>query len=257
MKVDWLSYAPFLAEGLVKTLELTALGFLGACLVGMLVAVLRLSPVKAIRTIGYLYTELFKNLPMITGIFIIYFGLTGIGLVLDSFTAGYLSLSLFYGAYLAEIFRGGLQGINKGQLEAAQALGLTPLRVLFSVQVPQAVRLSLPATSTMLVDLLKGTALLVTIGGGELMTQASIVSAQTFRPLEVYVVIGLIYLAMCWPLARLAGWLETHLHKGTALSPLGRKLRHEALLQLRTRNDSAHPRPDMTDPVLISEGGAK
>lgn len=239
MQVDWIAYAGFLGEGLLATVKLTLIGFLGACLIGALIAVLRLSPIRAVRVGAYLYTEIFKNIPMITGVFIIYFGLTGVGLVLDAFTAGWLSLALFYGAYLAEIFRGGLQGINRGQLEAAQALGLTPARALLSVQVPQAFRLALPATATMLVDLLKGTALLVAIGGGELMTQASIVSAQTFRPLEVYVGVGLIYLALCWPLARLASWFESHLQRGTAMSPLGRSLRSGARAELLARAERA------------------
>ncbi|MEV4379573.1 amino acid ABC transporter permease [Streptosporangium sp. NPDC049644] len=225
LSVDWGGYVPVLVDGLVKSIELTAIGFVGACLVGFVVAVLRMSQNRVINAAGYLYTELFKNLPIITGIFIIYFGLTGIGLVLDAFTSGWLALSLFYGAYLAEIFRGGLQGVSRGQTEAARALGLTPARVLLTVQLPQAVRLALPATATMLVDLLKGTALLVTIGGGELMTQATIITSETFQPLEVYIVIGLIYVVMSWPLARLAGYLESQLREGTAMSPTSRKLR--------------------------------
>lgn len=229
LKVDWASYGGFLLDGLLITVKLTAAGFLGACLIGILVAVLRQNRNRILRSIGYLYTELFKNIPMVTGIFIIYFGLTGVGIVVGGFTAGFLALALFYGAYLAEIFRGGLQGVPPGQIEAAQALGLSSSRVMVTVQLPQAVRLALPATATMFVDLLKGTALLVTIGGGELMTQATIVSAETFRPLEVYVVIGLMYLAICWPLARLFGQLETNLSRGTALSPTGRKIRRLAL----------------------------
>lgn len=227
-KVDWPSYWDFLLEGLLVTVKLTAAGFLGACLIGILVAVLRQNRNRVLRSIGYLYTEVFKNVPMVTGIFIIYFGLTGVGVVVGGFTAGFLALALFYGAYLAEIFRGGLQGVPHGQIEAAQALGLSSSRVLVTVQLPQAVRLALPATATMFVDLLKGTALLVTIGGGELMTQATIVSAETFRPLEVYIVIGLMYLAMCWPLARLFAQLENNLNRGTALSPTGRSIRRLA-----------------------------
>lgn len=235
LNVPWAEYFDALLAALLVTVQLTATSFAGACVVGMVVAVLRQSKIKVVRNLAYLYTELFKNIPMVTGIFIIYFGLAQIGLVLGGFQAGVAALALFYGAYLAEIFRGGLQGIGYGQIEAAQALGLTPARVLFTVHVPQAIRLALPATSTMLVDLLKGTSLLVTIGGGELMTQATIISGETFRPLEVYVGVGLIYLAMCWPLARLVGVLESHLKKGTALAPTSRKLRRMAAEELAGR----------------------
>lgn len=230
--VPWHDYLGSLWAALLVTLKLTVVSFAGACLVGMVVAILRRSKSRVLRSIAYLYTELFKNLPMVTGIFIVYFGLAQAGLVLGGFLAGFASLALFYGAYLAEIFRGGLQGIGHGQIEAAQALGFTPARVLLTVHVPQAFRLALPATSTMLVDLLKGTSLMVTIGGGELMTQASVIAGNTFRPLEVYVVVGAIYLAMCWPLARLVGVFEGHLKRGTALAPTSRKLRRLAASRL-------------------------
>ena len=232
LKVPWADYLPALWAALLVTVKLTAASFVGACVIGMIAAILRQSKTKFLRTVGYLYTEVFKNVPMVTGIFIIYFGLAEIGLVLGAFEAGCIALSLFYGAYLAEIFRGGLQGIGRGQIEAAQALGLTPSRVLVTVHVPQAIRLALPGTSTMLVDLLKGTALLVTIGGGELMTEATVIAGTTFQPLEVYVVVGLIYLAMCWPLARLVGVLEGHLQRGTALSPTSRRIRRTAAAKL-------------------------
>jgi polar amino acid transport system permease protein len=193
-------------------------GFAGACILGMLVALARTSRSRALRALGYLYTELLKNLPFVTGIFIIYFGLPGVGLTLDAFKAGVVCLAVFYGAYLGEIFRGGLQGVPLGQMEAGAALGLTSSRVLLLVRLPQALRLALPATATMLVDLLKGTAILVTIGGNELMTQATIITSDTFRPLEVYLVVGAMYMVMCWPLSRLSNLLERQLNKGAALS---------------------------------------
>ncbi len=223
--VDWLAYREALLKGLLMTVKLTVAGFLGACLIGIVVALTRTSRSRPVRAVGAVYTESLRNLPFITGIFIVYFGFTGVGILLSPFTAGVLCLSLFYGAYLAEIFRAALQGISPGQTEAAYALGMTPRRVLGSIRLPQAVRLALPGTATMLVDLLKGTAVLVTIGGGELMTQATVITSDTFRPMEVYVVVGLIYMAICFPLSRLAALVEKHLAQGTAMSPLTRSLR--------------------------------
>lgn len=217
-KVPWNSYFGALGHGIGVTIQLTIYGFIGACIVGVLVALARTSAKKVVRAIGTLYTELLKNLPFVTGIFIIYFGLPVIGLTLDAFVAGVICLALFYGAYLGEIFRGGLQGVPHGQLESGAALGLTPARVFLMVRLPQALRLSLPATATMLVDLLKGTAILVTIGGSELMTQATIITSDTFRPLEVYIVVGAMYMVMCWPLSRLSNLLERKMNEGAALS---------------------------------------
>jgi His/Glu/Gln/Arg/opine family amino acid ABC transporter permease subunit len=226
--VDWPSYAPALAQAILMTLVFTILGFTGAVVWGLVIAVMRLAPMAALRIAARVYTEIFRNLPLITEIFIIYFGLASIGIRFSPLAAGCLSLALFYGAYLSEIFRGGLQGVHKGQREAAQALGLGPLQTFWHITVPQAARLALPGTSTMLVDLLKGTSLMVTIGGAELMTQGEIIVSDTFRALDVYVVIGAIYVALAYPMSQLSLILERHLQKGTPLTPHRRRLRRLA-----------------------------
>lgn len=228
LEVPWGDYAGPILAALGVTLELTVFGFAGACALGLIVALARTSRGPALRAVGYVYTEAIKNLPFVTGIFIIYFGLPVIGIKFDQFTAGVICLAVFYGAYLGEIFRGGLQGVPDGQLEAGAALGLTPARVFLVVRLPQASRLALPATATMLVDLLKGTAILVTIGGAELMTEATLITSDTFRPLEVYLVVGAIYFVMCWPLSRLAIVLERKLNDGVALSFTAIKVRGAA-----------------------------
>jgi polar amino acid transport system permease protein len=187
-------------------------------IVGMVIAVLRLTPFAPLSALAKLYTETFKNLPLITEIYIFSFGLASLGIRMSTFQAGSLSLALFYGAYLSEIFRGGLQSVPRGQGEAAQVLGLTPLKAFRYVTLPQAVRVALPGTSTMMVDLLKGTSLMVAIGGGELMTEGTLIVSDTFQAMEVYVVIGLIYLAMCYPLSQLALFFERRLRTGAPLS---------------------------------------
>lgn len=217
-KVPWDNYTGALLQGIGVTLQLTVYGFLGACVFGVLVALARTSRSRSLRSVGYAYTEVLKNLPFVTGIFIIYFGLPTVGIRFDAFMSGVVCLALFYGAYLGEIFRGGLEGVPIGQLETGAALGLTPMRIFLIVRLPQALRLALPATAMMLVDLLKGTSILVTIGGAELMSQGTIITADTFRPLEVYLVVGAFYMALCWPLSRLSNMLERKLREGAALS---------------------------------------
>lgn len=217
-KVPWDNYTGALLQGIGVTLQLTVYGFLGACVFGVFVALARTSRSRALRSVGYAYTEVLKNLPFVTGIFIIYFGLPTVGIRFDAFISGVVCLALFYGAYLGEIFRGGLEGVPTGQLETGAALGLTPMRIFLIVRLPQALRLALPATAMMLVDLLKGTSILVTIGGAELMSQGTIITADTFRPLEVYLVVGAFYMALCWPLSRLSNMLERKLREGAALS---------------------------------------
>lgn len=230
--VNWASWAPTLGNGVLKTLEFTAASFAGAVLAGLLLALMRESPVAPLRWLARIYTEVFKNLPLLTEIFIVYFGLASLGIRLSIFQAGCLSLIVFYAAYLSEIFRGGLQGIAAGQREAAHALGLTERQVLTGVVVPQAVRLVLPATTTMLVDMLKSTSLLITIAAAELMTVGQLIASTTFRAMEVYFVIGIIYFAMCYPLSMASLWLERRLKAGKPLSPGRRRLIGEVRLAL-------------------------
>lgn len=231
--VDWVSYAPDLLRATLVAIEYTIVSFIGAAVVGFVLAVMRQSALRVPRYLAQAYTELFKNVPLLTPIFVIYFGLASLGLTLTTFQAGCLSLIAFYAAYLSEIFRGALQGVHNDQSEAGAAVGLTGYTTLFYVILPQAVRLALPGTGTMLVDMVKGTSLLVTIAGAELMTQAQLITSATFRPLEVYTVIGGIYFCLCYPLSVAVLHLEGAIKKGTPLSPRRRQLlrtvRHVAL----------------------------
>ncbi|WP_458117345.1 amino acid ABC transporter permease [Arthrobacter sp. D2-10] len=241
MNIDWTLYIESLGQALLNTLAFTVVSFLGSVLLGIILALLRGSSKWPFRASALGYTEVLKNLPLITTIYIFYFGLPSVGIRLDVFTAGVLSLVLAYGAYMSEVFRGGLEGVQKGQREASLALGLTPRAVETLVILPQAIRLALPGTGTMLVDLLKSTALLVTIGGAELMTQGQIIASTTFRPLEVYVMIGALYFALCFPLSRLVGALERRLEASKPMSARRVRRLHAAerlLAERRLQQDS-------------------
>jgi len=207
----------------VRTLEFTVLGFVGAVLLGLVLALLRLGPTRLVRLPAAIYTELFKNVPLLAIVFIIYFGLPSVGLRLDALAAGALSLVIFYAAYLSEIFRAALKGVPTGQQEGAQALGMTRGRTFLQVIMPQALRLALPGTATMGVDLLKSTSLLVTIAAGELMSEGAQISSETFRPMEVYLVIAAVYFAVCYPVSQLLLMLERRVHAGTPLLPARRR----------------------------------
>jgi len=219
VKVDWGAYASELAHGLLRTLEYTVLGFVGAIVLGLALALMRLGPTRLIRLPAAIYTELFKNIPLLAIIFIIYFGLPSAGIRLDPLAAGSLSLIIFYAAYLSEIFRAALRGVPPGQQEGAQALGMSKMRTFRAVIMPQALRLALSGTATMGVDLLKSTSLLVTIAAGELMSEGSQISSETFRAMEVYLVIAAIYFVVCYPVSQALLLLERKVHAGTPLTP--------------------------------------
>jgi polar amino acid transport system permease protein len=161
--------------------------------------------------------------PLLAIIFLTYFGLPSAGVQLGIFEAGALSLIIFYAAYLSEIFRAAIAGVHSGQQEAAQALGLGRRTTFTHVVFPQALRIALPGTNTMLVDLLKSTSLLVTISAAELMSEGQLIASQTFRALEVYLVIAAIYFALCYPLSQLLLWFERKTRAGVPLLPRRRR----------------------------------
>jgi polar amino acid transport system permease protein len=222
-EIHWSDYSSDLFTALLKTIEFTAVGFAGAALLGLVLALMRLSPARALRIPAVVYTELFKNVPLLAIIFLIYFGLPSQGIKLNVFTAGSLSLVIFYAAYLSEIFRSAISGVHGGQQEASEALGLSRRATFAHVVFPQALRSALPGTNTMLVDLLKSTSLLVTIAAAELMSQGQLIASETFRALEVYLVISILYFALCYPLSQGLLWFERQIVGGVPLTPNRRR----------------------------------
>jgi polar amino acid transport system permease protein len=221
--IEWGDYTSDLLDGLVKTIEFTVVGFAGAALLGLVLALMRLSKVRAVRAPAAVYTELFKNIPLLAIIFLTYFGLPSQGVRLSVFQAGALSLVIFYAAYLSEIFRSAIAGVHDGQREASEALGMSRGATFAQVIFPQALRSALPGTNTMLVDLLKSTSLLVTISAAELMSQGQLIASETFRALEVYVVIAALYFALCYPLSQGLLWFERQIRAGVPLAPRRRR----------------------------------
>ena len=223
LNVPWSDYAPDLRDGLIKTLEFTVAGFAGAAALGLVLALMRLSPARLLRLPAAIYTELFKNVPLLAIIFLTYFGLASVGAKLSVFQAGALSLILFYASYLSEIFRSAIAGVHGGQQEAAEALGLSRRVTFAHVVFPQALRQALPGTNTMLVDLLKSTSLLVTISAAELMSEGQLIASETFRALEVYSVIAVLYFVVCYPLSQALLWFERQVRAGVPLLPRRRR----------------------------------
>lgn len=222
-QVPWSDYRGDLVHALLRTMSFTAVSFAGAVILGLAVALLRLGPAWPLRALAAVYTEVFKNVPLLAIIFLTYFGLASAGIRLDVFSAGCLSLVVFYGAYLSETFRAAISGVHRDQTEAGEALGLGRVGIFVHVVFPQALRLALPGTNTMLVDLLKSTSLLVTITAAELMSQGQLIASATFRALEVYLVISAIYFVVCYPLSQLLLGLERRVRAGVPLSPQRRR----------------------------------
>jgi polar amino acid transport system permease protein len=207
-------YWPALGYATLHTLEFTALGLAGSLLFGLVLALMKVAKWGPVRWIAVAYTELFKNTPLLVVLLVTYFGLPNVGIILSRLIAGSLALTLCYAAYLSEIFRAGLQGVPNGQREAGYAVGLSTFAVYWNIILPQTFRLSLAATGNMVVDVLKTTSLISAIGGAELTTSAENITAANFEPMKVYLLIGAIYFALCFPLSRLVVWYESRLKAG-------------------------------------------
>lgn len=206
----------FLGQGLMWTLALTAIGFTGGILFGFLVALARVSPIRWISALAAGWIALFQGTPLLMQLFVVYFGLPLLGLSPPAWGAVAVALTAHASAFLGEIWRGAIQAVPKGQSEAAHALGLDYRARMRDVILPQAMRLSLPATIGFLVQLLKGTSLAAIVGFIELTRAGQIVSNQTFRPLLVFGIVGLVYFALCWPLSLWGRRIESRLAAATA-----------------------------------------
>lgn len=201
----------FLLRGLGWTLALTAIGFVGGIAFGLVVALVRVARHRLLRTIAAAWIAIFQGTPLLMQLFVVYFGLPLLGVTVPAWGAVAIALTAHASAYLGEIWRGAIQAVPLGQTEAAHALGIKYRSLMRDIVLPQAFRLSLPATIGFLVQLLKGTSLAAIVGFIELTRAGQIVSNQTFKPLIVFGIVGLLYFLLCWPLSLWGSRMERRL----------------------------------------------
>lgn len=194
------------------TLLLSFIAFSGGTALGLVVTVMRISPSRPWNLAGKTYTGLIQSAPLLMMLFLIFFGLPLIGINVSAWTAATVSLVLFASAFLADIWRGAIEAVSKGQWEAARSTGLSFLQTFRFVIAPQALRIALPPTVGFSVQVVKGTALTSIIGFVELTKAGTMLNNVTFRPFFVFTVVAAIYFAMCFPLSLWARHLERRLH---------------------------------------------
>ncbi|MDF2781980.1 MAG: transporter permease [Geminicoccaceae bacterium] len=194
------------------TLALTAIAFLGGGLVGLLVMVLRVLPIKPVNWLAIVYIQAIQGTPLLGQLFLFYFGLSIFGYDVSPWVAAGAALSIYASGFLAEIWRGCVQAVPRTQWEASAALGLSFLEQLRHVILPQALRIAIPPTVGFLVQVVKNTSLASAIGFVELTRAGQIVNGATFQPFVVYVTVALIYFAICFPLSLWSQHLERRLH---------------------------------------------
>ena len=187
---------PLLAEAAVVTILLSAAAMALGMLIGLLGAAARLSPVRGLRGIARCYVELIRNTPFLVQIYVIYFGLPSVGVHLSPLTAGLLSLSIYAGAYITEIVRAGMQSIDRGQIEAARALGLTGYRIVRHVVLKPALAAVYPSLTSQFILVMLASSIVSTVSVPELTGVANDIQGLTFRSLEAYLVVAAIYIAL-------------------------------------------------------------
>jgi polar amino acid transport system permease protein len=183
------------------TILLSVIAFIGGGIVGFAIMLLRVSDLKPLRAVSIAYIDVLQGTPLLMQLFLCFFGISLIGLEVSPLVAASIALTAYTSAYLAEIWRGCVDAIPKGQREAAESLGFGFIDTLRYVILPQAVRIAVPPTVGFSVQVVKGTALASIIGFVELTKAGTIITNATYKPFLVYGFVAIIYFVLCYPLS--------------------------------------------------------
>ncbi|MDF2004233.1 amino acid ABC transporter permease [Bacillus pumilus] len=200
---------PYLMDGLQTTLYIFVVAIILGFIIGLIVALFRLSPFKILNFIALVFVNAIRGTPFIVQLFFIYFGLNTLEFIsLDRVPAGIITVAINAGAYFSEIIRAGIQSIDKGQTEAARSLGFTGGQNMRFIVLPQAFRHMLPAITNQAIISLKDTSLLSIIGIADIMQRGQVQASATFDPLNVWLIVGIIYFVIIYLLSLLASYAE-------------------------------------------------
>lgn len=209
--VVW-SNLDFLMEGLGLTLLISLYSLVASIVLGLLVALLRLSRMRGLRWVAAAFNELFRDTPVLVQLIWVYYVLPLLlGIRFTAMTACVIGLTLNSAAFLAEIYRAGIQAIPRGQIDAARVLGLGPAMTMRRIVLPQAIRVVLPPLANNFISLIKFSSLASTFAVGEITRKATELSSFTFRPIEIFTFIAIVYFFICWPMSLSIQYLERRL----------------------------------------------
>jgi len=208
MRTFGLSEFLFILQAAQWTLALSAIAFVGGALLGLVVALSRTSESAVARNASRVFIQVFQGTPLLLQLFLIFFGAPVLGLDINPWVAAGVALVLNSAAFLAEIWRGCIEAVPRGQWEAAQALNLSYINRMRFVVLPQAFKIALPPTVGYTVQIIKGTSLAAIIGFTEITRAGQIINNATFQPLHVFTTVAALYFVICWPLSLLAARME-------------------------------------------------
>jgi His/Glu/Gln/Arg/opine family amino acid ABC transporter permease subunit len=199
----------YVLKGVYVTLGITFFSILMGLAIGLVVGVGRLSRNKFISIPMFLYIEFFRNIPALVKLIWVYYMIPIlVGVNLSAFTSATIALGIAAGAFFAEIYRAGIEDVDRGHIEAAMSLGIPGYHTFLHIVLPQAIRKMLPNFANTFISFLKFSSLVSVLGVGDLTYRAQVVSANTFRPLEIFTMLALIYFVLCFCLSQLVRLLE-------------------------------------------------
>ncbi|MCM1100111.1 MAG: amino acid ABC transporter permease [Clostridium sp.] len=191
------SFWKILLPGLRLTIPLTAISFVLALLIAVVTALIQFGEVRVLNRIARFYVWVIRGTPILVQLFVVFYGLPGVGIVLEPFPAAVLVFSINEGAYASETIRAALESVPKGQIEAGYCVGMSWLQIMWRIVLPQALRTAFPPLSNSLIGLLKETSLAANITVAEMFMSTQRIVARTYEPLLLYLEVGLIYLMFC------------------------------------------------------------
>ena len=197
------SFPKILIPGLTVTVPLTIISFSLAMVIAVAVALVQFANVKVLKPVARFYIWIFRGTPLLVQLFVVFFGLSRVGIVLEPFPAAVIVFSLNEGAYCAETVRAALESVPTGQLEAGLCAGLSYMQVIFRIVMPQAMRTAFPPLSNSLIAMVKDTSLAANITVTEMFMATQRIVARTYEPLMLYLEVGLIYLMFSTILTKL------------------------------------------------------
>lgn len=204
-------YRSYFLTGIQYTLLIAAIGVLCGFILGLAVALIRMSKWAVVRFIGHAWVEFLRGTPMLVQLFIIHYGLSSFGINFTPIQSGAITLSINSSAYLAEIFRAGIQGVDRGQGEAARSLGMTRGMSMRHIIIPQAIKSVLPAIGNEFITIIKESSIVSFIGVTELMFQSGAVVGITYDGMTPYLVVAVMYFILTFTFSRILGVFERRL----------------------------------------------
>jgi polar amino acid transport system permease protein len=208
------AFLPDLLRGAGLTILVSVLAFVLALIVGLAFAILRMSRLVPLRVIAAIYIQFIRGTPLLLQLFFIYYVLPYSGIVLSPFVSAVIGLTANYAAYMAEVFRSGIQAIAKGQWEAGSAVGMSRRLLMRRIILPQAIRIIIPSIGNFFVSIFKDSALVSVITMRDLMFSGQLLASATFKHFEIYAMVAAIYFLISYPTALFVEWVERRFEIG-------------------------------------------